>query len=74
MSRKKNTSNKQRPPKQQESVFKEAWDNMSNDINRLMPERLKGKGQKKFVLWLFIMEVVVLGVVGKFVYEWWVGK
>jgi hypothetical protein len=57
--------------KKQDSVFREAWDNMSEDINKIMPEKLQGKqGKKKFVLWLFLLEVVVLGVIGKLVYNW----
>lgn len=59
--------------KKQESVFKEAWNNMAADFNRLMPEKLhQRKGKKKFVLWLFILELVVLGVVGKLIYQWWI--
>ena len=58
----------------QQSVFQEAWDNMSGDFNKLLPERLRSKDKKKFVLWLFILEVVVLGVIGKMVYEWWMGR
>lgn len=57
--------------KKQDSVFKEAWDNMSADMDKFMPEKLQGKqGKKKFVLWLFILEVLVLGVIGKLVYNW----
>ncbi len=60
--------------KQQDSVFKEAWENMSEDFNRFMPEKLRGKkDKKKFVLWLFILELVVFGAIGTFVYQWWVG-
>ena len=60
--------------KKQESVFKEAWGNMSEDFNRFMPEKLRGrKDKKKFVLWLFILELVIFGVIGTFVYRWWVG-
>ncbi|MDA3902829.1 MAG: hypothetical protein PF441_05185 [Desulfuromusa sp.] len=58
--------------KQRKSVFKEARDNMSEDFNKFMPEKLRAqKGKKKFVLWLFILEVVVLGVLGRFIYKWW---
>ena len=58
--------------KKQESVFKEAWNNMSEDFNGLMPESFRQrKGKKKFVLWLFILELVVLGIVGKLIYQWW---
>jgi len=59
---------------QQESVFKEAWDNMSNDMSKILPEKLRNKkDKKKFVLWLAILELVVLGVVGKFLYDWLIG-
>ena len=60
-------------PKQRSSVFREAWDNMSADMNRLLPERVRQRqGKKKFVLWLFLLELVVVGVVGKFLFDWWV--
>jgi len=60
--------------KQRESVFKEAWNNMSEDFNKFMPEKLRAqKSKKKFVLWLFILEVIVLGAIGRFIYKWWVG-
>ncbi len=63
---------KKKPPK--ESVFKEAWDNMSEDFNGLLPEKLRGqKDKKKFVLWLFVLEIVVFGAIGTFVYRWWTG-
>ncbi len=59
--------------KQQVGVFKEAWNNMSRDFNRLIPKKLQGcKDKKKFVLWLFLLELLVLGWVGKLVYGWWV--
>ena len=74
MSRKKNTRMKHHSPKKQQSVFQEAWSNMTEDFNRLMPEKLRQrKDKKKFVLWLFILELVVLGVVGKYVYGWITG-
>jgi len=60
---------------QKETIFKEAWDNMSKDFNGLLPEKLRGRKDKKtFVLWLFIFEVVVFGVIGTAVYRWWVGS
>ena len=50
-----------------DSVFKEAWENMSEDFNKFMPEKLRGTpGKKKFVLF----EIVVLGVIGKLLYSW----
>ncbi|MDX2495572.1 MAG: hypothetical protein QNK27_11475 [Desulfuromusa sp.] len=61
--------------KQRESIFKEAWDNMSEDFNKFMPEKLRArKGKKQFVLWLFVLELIIFGVVGTFVYRWWVGS
>lgn len=61
--------------KQQDSVFTEAWENMSEDMAKFMPDFLqKGlKGGKRKV-WVIIavtfVELVVLGVVGKFAYDW----
>lgn len=63
---------KKKPEK--ESVFKEAWDNMSNDMSKLLPEKLqKREGKKKFFILIAILELVVLGVVGKFLYDWLTG-
>ena len=57
--------------KKPDSVFKEAWDNMSGDFNNLLPEKLRARqGKKKFVLWLFILEILVLGGIGTLLYEW----
>jgi len=70
MAQKKKPQNKRPAFKPQQSVFHEAWDNMTEDFNRILPEKLRNKNKKKFALWLFVLEVVVLGVVGKFVYEW----
>ena len=59
---------------QRESVFKEAWDNMSEDFDGLLPKKLQGKkDKKKFVLWLFILEIVIFGAIGTFAYRWWTG-
>lgn len=80
---KKHTKQKQAPKKkqeapkkkQQDSVFKEAWENMSEDMVKFMPDFLaKGlKGGKRKV-WVMVaitfVELVVLGVVGKFIYDW----
>ena len=61
--------------KQQDSVFTEAWENMSEDMAKVMPDFLaKGlKGGKRKV-WVMVavtfVELVVLGVVGKFAYDW----
>ena len=80
--KKKQSSPKRKQPvtaeKKQDSVFTEAWENMSEDMSRFMPNFLqKGlKGGKKKV-WVMVaitfVELVVLGAVGKFVYDWFVG-
>ena len=47
---------------------------MSEDFNKFMPAKLRErKDKKKFVLWLFILEIVVFGAIGTFVYRWWSG-
>ena len=43
---------------------------MSADFNRLLPEKARNKDKKKFILWLFLLELLVLGVVGKFLFDW----
>jgi hypothetical protein len=67
---------KSRPvSKKQDSVFSEAWENMSEDFGKFTPAFLqKGlKGGKRKV-WVMVavtfVELVVLGVVGKFIYDW----
>ena len=59
----------------QDSVFKEAWQNLPADMSRFMPEfitkrRLKGKGKVWVVVVVTLVELLILGVVGKFVYDW----
>jgi uncharacterized protein HemX len=59
----------------QDSVFKEAWQNMNEDMSSFMPEfitkrRLKGKGKVWVVVVVTLVELLILGVVGKFVYDW----
>lgn len=58
-----------------ESIFKEAWDNMNNDFSRLMPSFLrqrlpKGKSKTWIVVLVTFLELLVLGVAGKLVYDW----
>ena len=73
----KGQAQKRSVPKKQDSVFKEAWENMSEDMGKVMPDFLqKGlKGGKRKV-WVMVamtfVELVVLGVVGKFIYDWFV--
>lgn len=59
----------------QDSVFKEAWENMNNDFSRFMPGFLtkrmpKGKGKAWIVVVVTLVELLVLGVVGKLIYDW----
>ena len=59
----------------EDSVFKEAWENMNHDFARFMPGFLtkripKGKGKAWVVALVTLVELLVLGVVGKFVYDW----
>ena len=74
-----NKLKKKKPAKsynsQQDSVFKEAWENMNNDFSRFMPKFLakrtpKGKGKVWVVVLVTLMELLILGIVGKFVYDW----
>ena len=58
-------------------VFKEAWENMQNDFASFMPGFLtkripKGKGKAWIVALVTLLELLVLGVVGKLVYDWFV--
>jgi len=60
---------------QKDSVFKEAWENMNNDFSRFVPKSLakhtpEGKGKVWVVVIVTLVELFVLGVVGKFVYDW----
>ena len=60
-----------------DSVFKEAWENMNNDMSRFVPSFLakrapKGKGKAWVVVVVTLVELLVLGVVSKFVYDWFV--
>ena len=64
-----------RHDRHQDSVFKEAWENMHSDFSRFMPGFLtkhmpKGKGNAWVVVVLTVVELLVLGVVGKLVYDW----
>ena len=68
---------KTRAQKQQDSVFTEAWENMSEDMGKIMPDFLTKRLQdRKGKVWVLVaitfVELVVLGVVGKFIYDWFV--
>jgi len=59
--------------KPQQSVFAEARENMSADIDRLLPQKLRGLNKKKYAVILTIVELIVLGLLGKLVYNWLAG-
>ena len=76
-----NKLKKKKPAKsynsQQDSVFKEAWENMNNDFSKFVPKFLanrapKGKRKVWVVVVFTLVELLVLGVVGKFAYDWFV--
>lgn len=61
-------------PVRQESVFREAWQNLNRDLNRVLPEKLQARaGKRKFVLWLFLLELLALGLLGGGLWRWWSG-
>ena len=75
--KKKAPAKNQRAKKQQESVFTEAWENMSEDFGKFTPAFLQkglkgGKRKVRVMVALTLVELVVLGVVGKFIYDWFV--
>lgn len=75
MSRKHNKKRPAPKNKHQDSVFKEAWANMSDDMAGIMPDFLAKRLQdRKGKVWAMVaitfVELVVLGVVGKFIYDW----
>ena len=77
MSKKQTAKKATQKKKHQDSVFTEAWENMSEDMARIMPKSLqKGLHGGKRKVWVMIaitfVELVVLGVVGKYVYDWFV--
>ena len=78
MAKKRNTQKNVSEKKQQDSVFKEAWENMNEDMGKVMPsfmaKGLQGGKRKVWVLVVItLVELVVLGAVGKFIYDWFVG-
>ena len=78
MANKHNTQKTVPKKKQQDSVFKEAWENMNEDMGKVMPgfmvKGLQGGKRKAWVLVVItLVELVVLGAVGKFIYDWFVG-
>lgn len=77
MSKKHNRTKPAPVKKPQDSVFKEAWENMNDDMAKIMPDflakRLQNRKGKAWVMVVItIVELVVLGAIGKFVYDWFV--
>lgn len=61
--------------KKQDSVFQEAWENMNHDMSKVMPDFLAKRLQdRKGKVWVMVIitlvELVLIGVVGKFAYDW----
>ncbi len=78
MAKKHNTQKTVSKKKQQDSVFKEAWENMNEDMGKVMPDFMaKGLQGGKRKVWVMVLitlvELVVLGAAGKFIYDWFVG-
>lgn len=64
--RQKNSSN--------QSVFSEAWQNMSEDMDKFLPQKFRGgKGKGKLTLMLALVELLILGVAGTLLYDWLIG-
>ncbi len=74
-----NRLKKQKPPvdrSKPDSVFREAWQNMNADLSRILPGFLSRRlQQSQGKLWvmivLFLFELLVLGIIGKLLYDWW---
>jgi hypothetical protein len=78
MSKKQKNQKPATKKKHQDSVFTEAWENMNDDMARIMPDFLakrlqSGKGKMWIMVVITLVELVVLGVVGKFIYDWFAG-
>lgn len=61
-----------------DSVLKEAWDNMNEDFSKVLPTSFAEKiGKRKWgwklVLLVTVLELILLGAIGKFVYDWLTG-
>lgn len=62
-------------PQRRDSLFDEAWGNMREDLSRFMPDFLvrrlqRRKGKVWVMLVMLLLELVVIGVVGKLIYNW----
>lgn len=61
-----------------DSVLKEAWDNMNEDFSKVLPASFAEKfGKRKWgwkvVLLVTALELILLGAIGKFIYDWLMG-
>lgn len=68
---------KQSSKKHNESVFQEAWENMHSDLSKILPDPfLKLLEIRKRNIWVMavfiVFELVIIGFVGKLVYDWFV--
>lgn len=58
--------------KKPDSVLREAWDNMREDFGRFLPAA--GSGKRKWgwhiIALVTLLELVLLGVIGTFIYDW----
>lgn len=78
MAKKKLNKQTRKSERRRDSVFTEAWENMNDDLSRVMPNFIASKLQGgKNKLWVMIIvtvvELVILGVLGKLLYDWFTG-
>ena len=60
-----------------DSIVSEAWENMNEDLARVLPsfitDRMKGGKNKVWLMVVVaIVELVVLGVIVKLAYDWFI--
>ena len=64
--------------KARQGIIKEAWDNMWGDLSRFLPtaavEKLdKGRRSWQLMVLIAVLELIVLGILGKLAYDWLAG-
>jgi len=62
-------------PQRRDSLLDEAWGNMRDDLSRFLPDFLTRRLQRRqgnlwLMLVVLLLELVVIGVVGKLIYNW----
>jgi hypothetical protein len=77
MIKKQSHRNRSRGKQKPDSVFREAWTNMNDDMSRILPDSLakrlrSGKGKAWIMIVTAFVELVLLGVVGKVLYDWFI--